>query len=90
MVIIAAFHLSFCKLNFISAITSQVKNATKANIKLAVIVESLYLGQKKDFDDNKPTYKIKDIYNVKAKIYYKNLGALSPIQALMQKLDSFS
>lgn len=50
-------------------------------------MESLRLGQGEGFDDNEPTYKTKDIYNVKVEIRCKNLGALSPIQALMQKLD---
>lgn len=39
----------------------------------------LFLGQGEGFDDNKPMYKIKDIYNVKTEIYYKNLCALSSI-----------
>lgn len=42
-------------------------------------MESLRLGQEKNFDYNKPMYKIKDIYNVKAEIYCKNLYALSLI-----------
>lgn len=87
---IAASHPSLRKLNFTPAITSEVKRATKVNIKPAAIVESLLLGQREGFDNNKPTYKTKDIYNVKAEIHRKNLGALSPIQALMQKLDSSS
>ena len=50
-------------------------------------MESLRLGQGEGFDNNEPTYRTKNIYNVKAEICRKNLGALSPIQALMQKLD---
>lgn len=90
MATIAASHLLFCKLNFILAITSKIKRATKVNIKLAVIVNSQYLGQGDGFDNNKPTYKTQNIYNIKAKIHCKNLDALSLIQTLMQKLDGFS
>ena len=83
MATIAASHLSLCKLNFTPAITSEVERATKVNIKPAAIMESQGLGQGEGFNNNEPTYKTKDIYNVKAEIRYKNLGALSPIQALM-------
>lgn len=84
---IAVSNPSLCKLNFTPTITSEVERATKVNIKPATIVESLRLGQGEGFDNNELIYKIKDIYNVKAEICRKNLNALSPIQALMQKLD---
>ena len=89
MTTIRAFYLSLCKFNFTFAITSEVKHTTKVYIKPIVIVKSLYLEQKKDFDYNKPIYKTKNINNIKAKIFCKSLNALNLIQALMQKLDSF-
>lgn len=90
MATIAASHPLFCKLNFRPTIISKVKCATKVNTKLVAIIEPLCLGQRKDFDDNKSIYKTKDIHNVKAELCHKNLDALSPIQALMQKLDGHS
>lgn len=84
---ISASHPSLRKLTFTPAIKSEVERATKVNIKPVAIVESQRLGQGEGFDDNEPTYKTKDIYNVKAEIRRKNLGTLSPIQPLMQKLD---
>ena len=60
------------------------------NIKPAAIVDLLWLAQGMDFDDNEPTYKAKDIYNVKVELRWSNLGVLSSIQALMEKLNTFS
>lgn len=90
MTTITTTHQSICKLKFTPAIILEVKRATKVNIKPVAIVKSLRLGQREGFDNNKPIYKTKDIYNVKAEICHKNLGTLSPIQALMQKLDGSS
>lgn len=85
---IAASHPSLRKLHLTPAITSEIERATQVNLKPAAIVDSLRLAQGSNFDDNQPTYKTKDIYNVKADLRRKNLGILSPIQALMQKLNT--
>lgn len=84
---IAASHPSLRKLQLTPTITSEIERATQVNLKPAAIVDSLRLAQGKDFDDNEPTYKTKDIYNVKAELRRKNLDVLNPIQALMQKLN---
>lgn len=70
------------------AITSEIERGTQVNLKPGAIVDSLRLGQGKNFNDNEPTYKTKDIYNIKAELRRKNLGVLSSIQALMQKLNT--
>lgn len=87
---IAASHPSLRELKLTPAIASKIKRVTQVNPKLAVIIDSLCLAQGKDFDNNEPTYKTKDIYNMKAKLQQRNLGILSLIQALMQKLNSSS
>ena len=63
---IAAFYPSLCKLHLISTIISEIKWATKVNLKLAAIFDSLQLAQRSNFDDNQPSYKTKDINNIKA------------------------
>lgn len=68
-------------------ITSKIKQATQVNLKPVTIVDSLCLAQKKDFNNNEPTYKTKDISNVKLELWQKNISVLNPIQALMQKLN---
>lgn len=85
---VAASHPSLRKLHLTPAITSEIERGTQVNLKPGAIVDSLRLAQGENFDDNEPTYKTKDIYNVKAELRRKNLGALSPIQALMQKLNT--
>lgn len=87
---VAASHLSFRKLHLTPAITSEIERGTQVNLKLGAIVDSLRSAQEENFDDNELTYKTKDIYNVKAKLWWKNLGALSLIQALMQKLNTLT
>lgn len=85
---VAASHPSLRKLHLTSAIISEIERGTQVNLKPGAIVHLLRLAQGENFNDNEPTYKIKDIYNVKAELRRKNLGALSPIQALMQKLNT--
>ena len=85
---IAASHPSLRKIHLTPTIVSEIERATRVNLKLSAIVDSLRLAQRSDFDDNQPTYKTKDIYNVKADLRRKNLGVLTPIQALMQKLST--
>lgn len=80
---IAASYPLFCKLNFISAITLEVKHNIKVNIKPIATMESLRLGHRESFNNNKPIYKTRNIYNIQAKICCKNLSALSPIHALI-------
>lgn len=71
------------------AITSEIERAIQVKLKPVAIVDSLRLAQGWDFDNNQPTYKTKDIYNVKADdLRQKNMGILSPIQAFMQKLST--
>ena len=85
---ISASHLSLQKLHLTPAITSEIKRATQVNLQPAAIVDSLRLTQGSNFDDNQSIYKTKDIYNVKADLRQEKLGILSPIQALMQKLNT--
>lgn len=59
------------KLNLTPAITSEVERATQFSMKPAAIVASLRLAQRENFDDNEPTYKTKDIYNVRAKLRHR-------------------
>lgn len=85
---IAASYLLLWKLHFTPTITSEIEQTTRVNFKPAAIVDFLWLAQGSDFDNNQPTYKIKDIYNVRADLQQKNPGILSPIQAFMQKLST--
>lgn len=62
---IAASHLSLCKIYITSTIVSEIKRATQVNLKPSPIVDSLRLAQGSDFVNKQPTYKTKDIYNVK-------------------------
>lgn len=72
----------------IPAIISKIEQGTQLNLKPEGIVDLLRLGQRKNFNNNEPMYKIKDIYNIKAELQRKNLGVLSSIQALIQKLNT--
>ena len=81
-------HPFFCKFYLTPAIIIGIKREIQVNLKPGAIVNLLRLAQGENFDDNKLIYKTKDIYNVKAELRQKNLGALSAIQALMQKLNT--
>ena len=87
---VAASHPSLHKLHLTPAITSEIERETQVNLKPGAIVDSLQLAQGENFNDNEPIYKTKDIYNVKAELQRKNLGALSPIQVLIQKLNTLT
>lgn len=68
---VAASHPSLRRLNLTPAITSEVERATQLSMKPAAIVASLRLAQRENLDDNEPTYKTKDIYNVRAKLRHQ-------------------
>lgn len=84
---ITTSYLSLCKLQLTPIITFKIEQVTQVILKLATIVKSLHFAQGKNFDDNKPTYKTKDIYNIKANLWQINHDILSLIQILIEKLD---
>ena len=85
---VAASHPSLRKLHITPTITSEIERGTQVNLRPGAIIDSLRLSQGENFNDDEPTYKTKDIYNIKAELRRKNLGVLTSIQALMQKLST--
>lgn len=79
---VTTLHPFLCELHFTRAITSETEQGIQVNLKPGAIVDLLQLAQGENFNDNESTYKIKDIYNIKAKLRRKNLRVLSPIQVL--------
>ena len=80
---IAASHPSLNKIYLTSTIVSEIEQVIQVNLKPSAIVNSLRLAQGSEFDDNQPTYKTRDIYNVKTDLRQKNLGVLTPIQVFL-------
>lgn len=79
------------KVNFklvnIKLVNMKLVNIKLVNIKRVIIVKSQYLRQLESFNNNKPVYKTKNIYNTKGKISYKHLQPFNIIQILMQNFD---
>ena len=45
-----------------------MERGTQVNLRLRAMIDSLRLSQGENFNDDEPTYKIKDIYNIKAEL----------------------
>lgn len=86
---IAASHPSLRKIHLTPTIVSEIERATQVNLKPSAIVDSLRLAQGSDFDNNQPTYKTKDIYNVKADLRRKKLGGFNSYSSTYAKIKYF-
>ena len=87
---VADSHPFLWKLHITPTIISKIEQRTQINLKPEAIIDLLRLSQGENFNNNKPTYKTKDIYNINARLRRKNLGVLTSIQALMQKLNTLT
>lgn len=72
MLTVTTSHSSLRKLHITPAITSEIEQGTLVNLKPGAIIDLLRLSQGKDFNVDDPTYKIKDIYNIKTELQRKN------------------
>lgn len=59
-------YFSPLKIHLTLTMVLEIKQVTQVNLKSSTIIDFFYLALRSDFDDNQPTYKTQDIYNIKA------------------------
>ena len=70
-----------------SFMTPQILETIETQSNLNVPPQKIIAGLRVGGDDEDPKFLTKDIYNAKASMKRKNLGSLTPIQALLRNLE---